>query len=69
MMKPFVMKYLVDFFKTGENPWKEHFEFWDLSEYPQLTWLTQDIQYGLFLILMLNLTNILNIPIQEHFWF
>jgi ABC-type multidrug transport system fused ATPase/permease subunit len=69
LVAPFIIKYLIDYIKYGENPWADKFNFWDTSDISWLSWLTRDLQYGLTLVMILNLSQLLSYIIQENIWF
>lgn len=56
ILSPFLVKYLIDFIKTGTNPFSDLFDFWDTSQIGWLAWLTKDMQYGICLGVTLNLS-------------
>lgn len=42
ILSPFMIKYMIDFIKTGENPFAKTFNFWDTSDIEWLSWLTRE---------------------------
>ena len=48
---PFLIKTYIEYIRTGKNEYEQYFNFWDLSEYDNLTWLTRDMQYGFAIVL------------------
>lgn len=69
ILTPYLVKYLIDFIKTGENPWAHIFDFWDTSKVSWLSWMTRDLQYGVAMVLVLNLSKLIAFFINEQLYF
>lgn len=53
LLGPFFVHFLVDYVKTGQNPYAADLHFFDTSGIDRLEWLTQEMQYGMALALCL----------------
>ena len=53
LLGPFFINILVDYIRTGTNPYKQYVAFFDTSDIEHLEWLTPDMQYGLTVALSL----------------
>jgi hypothetical protein len=59
IMAPLIVNFIIDFIKTGENPYNIG---WEIESFP---WLTPAKQYGLLLILILVLSQFTALMILE----
>ena len=69
IVSPYLIQFIVDYVKSGENPYKETFPFWEIKDVEWLEWLTPEQQYGFTLALLLVLSQLTGYIIQENCWF
>ena len=66
LMGPFFINFLVEYVRTGKNPYKQYVPFFDTSDNENLKWMTADMQYGLTLSLCLVLSQAIAYILTEY---
>ena len=68
-VSPFLIKLLVQYIKTGVNPYKDTYEFGAFDADSRFVWATPDVQYGMTLAVVFVLSQMVQFFLQEYAWF
>jgi hypothetical protein len=63
---PFIIKYFIVYLQKNENELSEYTHFWDFSKTKNFEWLTEPMQYAIFLSAVLVVFQTISFLIEKY---